>query len=568
MLGPAAPKDPEKQRSFFYIMRGKQVYGSKQPDGRGISFLYQSDGRLESSAKVVGQVEDEEIISLLGSVEGFKKLVHSIGVSVEMDDREKSAKFVFQMYGKVDLYGGGTNLICSAKGDGNEQRIYLSDIDWCQDDDIPGQIRIEMDEPDLTATVSVRFYLNDGFVAPEQEDEIKVDCESKEYKDMIAKSLLQTGNTKRLADAINRAKAGEEITIAYIGGSITQGAGATPINTQCYAYKSFQKIKDLVGSESNINFVKAGVGGTPSELGMLRFDRDVLGQGKEPDILVVEFAVNDAGDETEGDCFESLVRKALKLSSQPAVIILFSVFADDYNLQDRLIPVGKRYNLPMVSLKEAVTPQFYDKDNRIVTKNQYFYDIFHPTNLGHEIMADCLLNLVEKTMEKVEAGQGDESFEIDFESAPAIGATFDDVIFFDKKDMLDGVVIRQGAYEFTDDVLQSVEMNMDLEVTPEFPYNWMYDGSKNKSDAFEMDINCKALVMIFKDSGEVDAAKAKVFVDGKEVRLADPYVNRWLHCNPIIVINEKEASMHTVRVQVIDEDIEKKFTILGFGAVL
>jgi hypothetical protein len=34
------------------------------------------------------------------------------------------------------------------------------------------------------------------------------------------------------------------VTLAYIGGSITQGAGATPINTWCYAYKSYQAFAD------------------------------------------------------------------------------------------------------------------------------------------------------------------------------------------------------------------------------------------------------------------------------------------------------------------------------------
>ena len=43
-----APKDPEKPRAYFYIMRGKEVFGAKQPDGRGIQFIYENDGRLIS----------------------------------------------------------------------------------------------------------------------------------------------------------------------------------------------------------------------------------------------------------------------------------------------------------------------------------------------------------------------------------------------------------------------------------------------------------------------------------------------------------------------------------------
>lgn len=113
---------------------------------------------------------------------------------------------------------------------------------------------------------------------------------------------------------------------------------------------------------------------------MIRFDRDVLREGERPDIVVIEFAVNDEGDETKGVCYESLVRKVLKLPWKPAVVLLFSVFANDWNLQERLRPVGDLYDLPMVSILNAVTPQFSLKcgEGRILSKNQFFMICFIP----------------------------------------------------------------------------------------------------------------------------------------------------------------------------------------------
>lgn len=52
---------------------------------------------------------------------------------------------------------------------------------------------------------------------------------------------------------------------------------------------------EAFSAKNNVKFIKAGVGGTPSELGMIRFDRDVLRDGQQPDIVVIEFAVNDEG---------------------------------------------------------------------------------------------------------------------------------------------------------------------------------------------------------------------------------------------------------------------------------
>ena len=571
MNGPIAPKDPEKKRPYFYIMRDKEIFGSRQEDGRGIQYLYQDAGRLINSAQIVGNIEDHEMLKLMETVEGFRKLVHSIGVSVETEDPKEQVEFIFQMYGKKDLYGGGANLTAVFPGDGAEKRIYLADVDWQEDDHEPGQIKILMDTPEKLAKASVRLYLNDGYTAPEAAEEQNVDVSSAAYRKMIEKSLIQTGNTYRIYRTIRRARLGEDVTLAYIGGSITQGAGATPINTECYAYKSYEGFCNFIGKKENIHFVKAGVGGTPSELGMIRFDRDVLRDGEQqPDIVVVEFAVNDEGDETKGDCYESLVRKILNLPNHPAVILLFSVFADDSNLQERLIPVGLRYDLPMVSVRNAVVPEFYDKEKRILTKNQYFYDMFHPSNLGHTIMADCLLNLyreISKAVEEKGVIDSDYSPEL-FAGAPAIGCTFDHVKLLDKKDGYEKAVIDCGGFTQTDTVLQSVEMDLDLEMTPEFPYNWMYDGAVSKEKTyFEMKITCKALVMVFKDSGEVDAAKAEVYVDGKWVRTADPYVNGWLHTNPLLILSETETREHTVRIEIAEGDKDKKCTILGFGYV-
>ena len=576
MNGPAAPKDPEKKRPYFYILKDKEIFGAKQLDGSAIHFIYESDGRLINSAQIVGNITDEEELRLLESVEGFGRLVHSIGVSVETDNPKEEIEFVFQMYGRKDLYGGGTNLRCKLTGDGMEHRIYLSDYTWTEDDYIPGQIKFIMSTPEKLGKASVRLYLNDGYMAPEEVEEAEVDTKSENYCAMIAKSLMNLGNTYRIRKAIEKAKAGKSVTVAYIGGSITQGAGATPINTECYAYKSYQLFQNRFASGNNVKFIKAGVGGTPSELGMLRFDRDVLRDGEKPDIVIVEFAVNDEGDETKGDCYESLVRKILKLDWNPAVVLLFSVFANDWNLQERLRPVGDLYDLPMVSIRDAVVEQFTKKEGRVLTKNQFFYDMFHPSNIGHTIMADCLQYLFERCesseharLDAFENGLTEEGMLLQrLKLEPVIGGSFENVRLMDKKDVYEGAVIETGDFTATDQELQSVEMDDALNLTPEFPYNWMYDGTKTDAEAFTLRMNCKALVLIFKDSGEVDVGKAEVFVDGAHVLTADPHINNWQHCNAAILFNNEKSEEHTVKIEIAKEDIDKKFTILGFGYVL
>lgn len=572
MAGPKAPKDPTQKRPGFYIMRDKEISGSVQPDKTGIQFIYLDDGRLPSSAKIVGNITEEKMLDMLSTAAGFRQLVHSIGVSVETEDSGKQAVFEFQMYGKSDLYGSGTTLSMELPADGMEYIMNLSEYDWSEDDDKPGQIRFVFDEPQkdgakAQAVASVKLYLNDGFTAPEPEEEERVDFETPDYQRMLEKSLVQTGNNARLKTAMEKAKWGEEVTIAFIGGSITQGAGAVPINTKCYAYQAFEGLCRLAGKgvEENIRFIKAGVGGTPSELGMIRYERDVLRDGAvTPDIVVVEFGVNDEGDETRGECYDSLVRKILKAENRPAVILLFSVFADDWNLQERLAVVGERYHLPMVSTKDCVVEQFYKKpgQGKVVTKNQFFYDCFHPTNIGHKIMADGLCYLFQKIEESAP-----EEDTLDLAKVPAaIGDAFENVWLFDRShDGTDGIrVVSIGDFSQTDEDLQGVEMDRDLAPTKEFPYNWKHvKGDK----PFVMETCCSSLILVCKDSAAPEAGCAQVFVDGEEVLLADPKVNGWTHCNPLIIFRGGEQKMRHVEIRMQPGDEEKEFTILGFGVV-
>lgn len=570
MGGPKAPKDPERKRQGFYIMRNKQVSGFVQPDGTGVQFIYLNDGRLLSSARIVGNIADEAMLEMLASTEGFRKLVHSIGVSVETGNSEERVEFALQMYGKRDTYGSGTTLRMQVPADGMEYILELSAKKWSDDDDMPGQIRFVFDKPqaageDAQAAVSVKLYLNDGFTAPETEEESAVDFETPYYQEMLERSLVQTGNNARLKKAIDKAKNGEDVTIAFIGGSITQGAGAVPIHTQCYAYQTFKGLCALAGkgTEENIHYIKAGVGGTPSELGMLRYDRDVLRDGAvTPDIVVVEFAVNDEGDETKGECYDSLVRRILASPNKPAVILLFAVFANDWNLQERLSVVGETYRLPMVSTRDTVVEQFYKKSGqgRVVTKSQFFYDCYHPTNIGHKIMADGLLKLMKAVDESL---MDTDDLNLASVKAP-LGDAFENVRLLDRSQNPAAAQITCGDFAETDEELQGVEMDLNLTPTREFPYNWMHtQGTK----PFEMDICCTGLLLISKDSGASDAGCAEVYVDGERVLTADPRINGWTHCNPQICFRGREKKNYHVEVRMQAGDEQKAFTILGFGCL-
>jgi hypothetical protein len=565
---PKAPQDPVAKRNSFFVMFEKVIEATPRNEGKPSQEIYLDGERLKSNARLVGGVTDEEILKLLVDCNGFHSLVHSIGVVVKTENEHAGpVNFVLQNYGKQNKYETGTLLRIPCPTDGTEKILELADFQWSQEDDVPGKFAFEFNHPSELATASVKFYLNDAYKVPEISMEPPVTFGSKDYQDMIRKSLLSKGNNHRLKAAIEKAERGEDVTIAYIGGSITQGAGAKPIHTHCYAYQSYLKFREMFGKDDgrNVHFVKAGVGGTPSELGMIRYERDILRNGEvEPDIVIVEFAVNDAGDETNGICFESLVLKILSSENKPAVILLFSVFENDWNLQDRLSPVGIHYDLPMVSVKDAVVEQFRltKEEGNIITKRQFFYDIYHPTNDGHTIMADCLSYLFSETNNSIK-----DRNDINIEKSPVIGNCFKDVQLLDRKDNRIDARINIGSFYETDDELQRVEMDDNTFVTPQFPNNWMHTPTAG-NESFKMTINSKSLVLVFKDSGSSEFGTAEIYVDGNLKITADPHEVNWTHCNAVILYQEDVCREHQVDIKMASNHEDKCFTILGFGYTL
>lgn len=562
--GPKAPKDPITKRSGFYVMYENMIEATVRPDGKCSHEIY-LEGRLVDQAKYTGGVADESVLALLKNCAGLRKLVHSIGVTVSAKRMSTDAlQFVYQNLGKSNRYESGTRIELACPADGTETLLVLDEYEWSIDDDVPGSFSFVFDRAAELAVVSVRFYLRDGFEVPEVAVEAPVDFGSPTYQEMIAKSLLNRGNTLRLKAAINKARRGEEVTIAYIGGSITQGAGAVPIQEQCYAYQAYERFKQQFGQDGgkSVKLIKAGVGGTPSELGIVRYDRDVLREGTiAPDVVIIEFAVNDAGDETEGNCYESLVLKALNGPNRPAVILLFSVFMNDWNLQERLAPVGWHYDLPMVSVKDAVVDQFKlaKAEGNVISKRQFFYDIYHPTNDGHRVMADCLLQL----FEVVDASAADMK-DVDTSKPPVIGNDFQDMKLLDRSRIGGAAAIDIGGFSAIDTDLQRVEMDANPSSTPQFPHNWMYAPGQGAPE-FKMTMCSKRLILVFKDSGSQEFGCANVWVDGIAVKRLDPHENNWTHCNAVLLYNEQEAREHLIVIRMAEGEEQKRFTVLGFG---
>lgn len=371
---------------------------------------------------------------------------------------------------------------------------------------------------------------------------------------MIENSLICTGNNYRLKKAIEKAQKGEEVAIAYIGGSITEGAGATN-HTGCYAYQSYIHFKNTFGvcDGNNIKYVNTGMGGTPSTLGILRYDRDVIAYGQvQPDIVMIEFAVNDYQEPTNGEAYESLIRKVLNSQKQPAVILLFSVFKSKWNMQDVYKPIGAYYDLPMISIKDAVVPEL---EAGHITDLEFFIDEYHPTDFGHGIMTDC----VKYYFDTVNA-ESTAVVDIIIPEEAIIGKSFEAIKMIDTVTMGENVIINSGSFQDNDSQLCIFATK---QLT--FPNNWKHNCS-NGSDSFVMTLNCKNLLYVYKSSSSEDFGMADVFIDGKFVVNCNSGLGGgWNNPIPVLLIKDDTTAVHKIEIKMAEGNEEKEFTILAFG---
>ena len=126
-----------------------------------------------------------------------------------------------------------------------------------------------------------------------------------------------------LAACMRRAGRGEPLTLGFFGGSITQGSAASR-EESCYAYRVYQWWRQSF-PQADFSYYNGGIGGTTSHFGAARVEELLAAN---PDVVVVDFSVNDEATAFFQETFEGLIRKILGRNPGIAVLILNNVFYD------------------------------------------------------------------------------------------------------------------------------------------------------------------------------------------------------------------------------------------------
>lgn len=360
----------------------------------------------------------------------------------------------------------------------------------------------------------------------------------------------------RLKNLMKRAANGESLVIGFLGGSITQGSlSSTPKN--CYAYLVYEWWKKSFPNAA-FSFVNGGIGGTTSHYGGARAWKDVLCY--RPDIVTVDFSVNDDANEFFEETYEGTLRRLLAAPSAPAVVVLNNVFYDTgKNAQDYHNRIADHYGIPHVSIKDTVYP---DVESGKIVRADITPDNLHPNDKGHRLVADEICKLLDSIKAEVEeetiAGENIEGKSTKTEASVLLPAP-----------------LTENAYEYSRLIqIQDNEAILDGFLVDPIEKKGLLDIFKNgwtaahTNDKISFEIECSCLAVQYRKSVQQPVPKAKAVIDGDEahaVILDGNFTEDWgdcLYLEPLLHHAEKKA--HRIEITVTDaKDIVRPFYLVS-----
>lgn len=364
----------------------------------------------------------------------------------------------------------------------------------------------------------------------------EADDDRTDYEKMVDRSLLSVGDMTRMADVFQKAQNGEDITVAYIGGSITEGYNAG--TTEFYA-KTCTDLLQGYFPDITVTGVNAGISGTPSLLGNLRLERDVL--SADPDIVFVEFAVNDGQEADYKNAYENLVRTLLTQEKDIAVVLLFTVLDSGYTCQEHMSKIGANYDLPMISVHDSV---YEEIEAGRMTWQDYSNDQSHPNAYGHKCITDFVDNYYQKVLPVVAENVGEVSKEL---PDPVFSAKYMNMHYMDSATM-DGVEL-DGFEQY--------------DTHGSFHNGWMYRGTDGGSMKFTVD--CSVLEMVFKANNSDKYGTADIYVDGEKVKsVVSNMSDGWNNPVTAYLIDNDSSAEHTVEIRM-EGGVTQAFFVMAFG---
>ena len=221
----------------------------------------------------------------------------------------------------------------------------------------------------------------------------------------LLNAMTSHAATPSFQDFDRRARSGEHLSVVFFGASLTWGANASDPNLTSY--------RALVGArlekaypKAHFKFWDAAIGGTGSQLGAFRFERDVLRH--KPDLVFLDFSANDdiTSDNPETlASYESLVRRTILQAHAPIVQVILPFMwnvaagkTEGMKRRDAHLKIAHFYNAPV---GDAIALGLRRVQSGALTLPQIWpLDGVHPGDKGYAMFADAVFAAYQSAVRK------------------------------------------------------------------------------------------------------------------------------------------------------------------------
>lgn len=361
------------------------------------------------------------------------------------------------------------------------------------------------------------------------------------------KAIANAGNWYRLKKLMKRAERGEDITIGFLGGSITMGSVSSTPET-CYAYLVFDWWQKTF-SNARFTYVNAGIGGTTSQFGAARVHADMLQYN--PDFAITEFSVNDDDNEHFLETYEGTIRNLYGYKTKPAILIVNNVYYNDgRNAQAQHNKIGKAYQIPCVSMQSSIYPQV---EAGVIPNREITPDDLHPNDAGHELVAGIITHFLETVYAAIN---------IEETAAPMIAPV-------SKNEYEHSTRYQNDSNTFTSNGF-AADMTKQETITQFFRKGWT---ASKVGDSICFQIQGTGTAVQFRKSIHKPTPIAVAIVDGDEehaVVLDGNFEEDWGDCLYLQTLTEHtEKKIHKVEIRITethDDDIVPFYLVSVIGS--
>lgn len=347
-----------------------------------------------------------------------------------------------------------------------------------------------------------------------------------------------------LANFFLKIKISRKVQIAYFGGSIT----AADNGWRNMTFSWFQtKFPQTIFCQTN-----GTIGGTGSDLGVFRIEHDILED--KPDLVFVEFAVNDGGKTRAQvlQTMEGIIRKIWKACPNADICFVYTIEQNDISdlVNGKIHPVVRAmeeladyYGIPSIHMGIEVARLF--KEGKLLfaanpVENQrtivFTQDHCHPlSESGHPLYAATVVKYMDQMKNH-------------FKASPHFLATY-----YLSNNWEDARMINISNVEM---IGNWTKLPNDQGLAAQFSKNLpsVYKGMPGSKLNFKF----KGIALGLYDIIGPGTGMLKIRVDSKEQKVIrfDRYCSNY-RLNNIILFDRLENVIHTVEIEILEDKFDK-----------